>query len=258
MVAAFESAFPEAELRVFGTDGIFRSPAEARREPYRVASANWAATARLVAREHPDVLLLDVGSTTTDLIPIVAGRVAAAGTTDPERLRTGELVYTGALRTPICAVLPRVRLRDGWYRVAAERFAVAADAHLWLGNIPPERYSCDTADGRGIHPSETAARLARVVCADPPMLDSGDIDRIARQVHHAQRRQIATAVRQLRERLDPRAPQRALAVGSGRFLAIDACRIVGIEVVQSAQVLHPVATAAAAVAYLLRDELQAP
>ena len=37
---------------------------------------------------RPDALLIDVGSTTTDIVPIVAGRVAARGRTDPARLRS--------------------------------------------------------------------------------------------------------------------------------------------------------------------------
>ena len=53
---------------------------------------------------HPDALLIDVGSTTADVVPIVAGRVAATGRNDLERLQAGELVYTGVLRTNLAAI----------------------------------------------------------------------------------------------------------------------------------------------------------
>ena len=62
--------------------------------------ANWSATAWAVAERHPDTLLVDIGTTSTDIIPIVSGSVAALGHTDPDRLLSGELVYTGAVRTP--------------------------------------------------------------------------------------------------------------------------------------------------------------
>ncbi len=43
----------------------------------KVASANWLATARWVATRKPECVLVDIGSTTTDIIPVVEGRVAA-------------------------------------------------------------------------------------------------------------------------------------------------------------------------------------
>ena len=101
---AFQTAFPGIDPWIYGVDGRFRSADAARQQPLEVAAANWMATAALVARSVPDALLLDVGSTTADIIPIVAGQVAALGRTDPARLRSGELVYTGALRTPVCAI----------------------------------------------------------------------------------------------------------------------------------------------------------
>src|SRR2546422_11774673 len=97
---AVTQAFPDGWVRVYAGDGGWCTVDEARRDPLAVAAANWAATARLVARRFPDCILIDVGSTTTDIVPIVGGVPAALGRTDPERLREQELVYTGALRTP--------------------------------------------------------------------------------------------------------------------------------------------------------------
>src|SRR5262249_20949793 len=135
VLRAFDTAFPACARWVFGVDGRFRSPDAARLEPLEVAAGNWMAAAMGVARAHPDAPGIDVGSTTTDIIPIAAGRVVAVGRTDPARLRSGELVYTGCLRTPICAIVRTVPLGDRMCRVAAEHFAIAADAHRWLGSI---------------------------------------------------------------------------------------------------------------------------
>ena len=110
---SIEAAFPGADIAVYAVDGRFLSPAEARAEPLAAAAANWAATARLASRHLSDALLVDIGTTSTDIIPIVGGDVAATGWTDPDRLASGELVYTGAVRTPVEAIAPHVPYGDG-------------------------------------------------------------------------------------------------------------------------------------------------
>jgi probable H4MPT-linked C1 transfer pathway protein len=257
---AFRTAFPEVQPWVYGVDGRFRSAEAARRRPHRVAAANWMASATLVARTFSDALFLDVGSTTTDVIPIVAGRVAARGRTDPARLRTGELVYTGALRTPVCAIVRSVPLRGRRCRVAAENFAIVADVHLWLGRIEEGDYTCETPDSRGRGRCEAGARLARVVCADLEMLGAGDITAIAEHVARAQVRQIAGGVRQVMRRLGSTCPRVAVLAGQGAFLARAAAEEVGLATRDMAEDLGSAAARAApaaAVAYLLAGTAEA-
>ncbi len=143
-----EHAFPGDPIKVYTVGGVFIEPDEARLRPLEVAASNWSATATLVATFETDVLLIDTGSTTTDIIPIVGGRVRATGLTDPDRLLSGELVYTGAIRTPAEALLQEVPLSDGMAGVSAERFALIGDALLWLGRIESAAYSAPTPDGR--------------------------------------------------------------------------------------------------------------
>src|SRR5690606_17675193 len=216
---ALRTAFPGCELRIYGADGRCHDADAARRAPLLVAAANWAAAAAFVARQHGDALLIDVGSTTTDIIPLVAGRVAACGRTDPARLVSGELVYTGVLRSPVMSIVRRVPLRGRWCRVAAEHFAIAADVHCWLRRIPPEAYRCETPAGGGVGRREAAAGIARMVCADLEMLAPRDVTRIARHVARVQRARIVAAIRQVLSRLGAEAPRVALAAGAGAFLA---------------------------------------
>ena len=227
---ALSGAFPGIDIRVYGVDGHFRSIDAARERPHRVAAANWLASATLAAKTLSDAWFIDVGSTTTDIIPLVEGRVAVRGRTDPTRLRSGELVYTGALRTPVCAIVRTVPLRGRRCRVAAEHFAIAADAHLWLGHIEAGDYSCDTPDGRGRSREEAAARLARMVCADLDTLTSNDVTIIADAVARAQVQHIAGAIRQVRRRLGSRSPRDAIIVGRGAFLATCAAAATGLVV----------------------------
>jgi (4-(4-[2-(gamma-L-glutamylamino)ethyl]phenoxymethyl)furan-2-yl)methanamine synthase len=226
---AFRTAFPDIDPWVFGTDGQFRSVKEARNRPEDVAAANWVASAMLVARTFPEGIFLDVGSTTTDIIPIVGGRMAACGRTDTERLRSGELVYTGALRTPIAAIVRCVPLGGSRCRVAAEHFAVAADVHLWLGHIEPSEYTCDTPDGRGRDRRDAAARLARMVCADRETLTDADITAIANHVSRTQMTDVAAGIRQVVRRQVIR-PTSAVISGQGAFLARSAAQQTGLEI----------------------------
>ena len=255
---AFRAAFPGIETWVYGVDGRFRSTDEARQQPLEVAAANWRASATLMARTCPDALFLDVGSTTTDIIAIVAGSVTVEGTTDPARLLSGELVYTGALRTPVCAIVRSVPFEGRRCRVAAEHFAVAGDVHLWLARIQENDYTCETPDGRGRSRSEAGARIARVICADLEMLGPADITAIAEHVARAQVNQIKRGIRQVMRRLGPACPRVAVLAGQGTFLARPAAEELGLTARELAGEIGSAAARAApaaAAAYLLSDFL---
>ncbi|HLQ46390.1 MAG TPA: hydantoinase/oxoprolinase family protein, partial [Planctomycetaceae bacterium] len=116
-------------IRVWQTSGEFVSPDEAREEPRLTAAANWHAQATFVGRLVPScsAMLIDIGSTTSDLIPLVNGLPMPAGRTDVERLQSGELVYCGVRRTPLCALVDHVPLGDADCAVAAELFATTLD-----------------------------------------------------------------------------------------------------------------------------------
>src|SRR5262249_62381051 len=73
---AIEAVSP-APVRVFTTAGDFVDGVTARARPIDAAASNWVATAMLVGQFVPDALLVDIGSTTTDVIPVVGGPLAA-------------------------------------------------------------------------------------------------------------------------------------------------------------------------------------
>jgi probable H4MPT-linked C1 transfer pathway protein len=225
---AAERALPGRGLRVMTTDGVLVRLAQARAAPLRCAAANWVASALLVARSLPDAILLDCGGTTTDIIPIAAGKIAARGRTDVERLLAGELVYTGALRTNLAAVLAQVPIGGEACPVSSELFAISADAHLLLGHLAPEQCTCTFPDDRGASISEVRSRLARVVCADPEQLADGDLEAIAAAVEEAQVSAIAGALARVAARLPDSVA--VVAVGVGAFLARAAVERIGLTV----------------------------
>ena len=248
------SAAAPGPIAVFTTDGGFVDVGEARAHPLAVAASNWMATALLVARHVPDALLLDIGTTTTDVVPIRGGRVIAAGRTDPERLLAGELLYTGAVRTNVAAIVPRVPLRGGQCPVAAEYFAVSGDVHVLLGDLAPADYTGSTPDGRAPTAACAAGRLARVVCADVEMLAEDEIVAIARAVADAQVGQIAAAIARVAARMD--GPVDVVATGLGTFLAQRAAVAAGLRCRGLNDVLRVDvgwAAPAVAIAWLLAD-----
>jgi hypothetical protein len=253
---ALETAFPDSRLTVYTVDGSFVAPSRARELPLAVGAANWAATAALVSRSTPTCVLLDIGTTSADITPIVNGRVVVQGRTDPARLVSGELVYTGALRTPVEAVAHQVPLWGGSAGVAADGFAIMGDVHLWLGRLRPEDYTCPPPDGR--RPTHTSAgeRLARAVCGDAEMLDDAAVDAIARALARAQTDMVARAL----ERILQRWPSidTAVVTGLGDFIAAEAAATLGLQVVPLSDQLGEAARTApaAAVAWLLWYSLE--
>jgi len=211
------AAAVESRVLALTTAGELVDLDEARARPLDVAAANWVASALAVGRRHPDALLLDVGSTTADVIPIAAGRVAATGRTDLDRLLAGELLYTGALRTNLAAIAARVPVRGRWCPLASELFAISGDVHLILGQLAPDAYTCPAPDGRPASVEHARARVARLVCADAEQLAPAEIDAIAAHLHTEQVRAIEAAARQAGARTSDDAP--VVPLGVGAFLA---------------------------------------
>ena len=217
---AAEAALSGPQLLAFTTAGDFVPFVEARARAPEVAAANWLASALAVAAVYPDALMIDVGSTTADVIPIAAGQVVATGRTDLGRLLAGELVYTGALRTNLAAIAPRVPVQGGSCPVASELFAISADVHLILGHLAAADYTCATPDGRPATVEFARERVARLVCADAEQLAAGEIDGIASFLHAEQVRQIEAAVQRLSERIE--GEPAVVPLGTGAFLAREA------------------------------------
>ena len=226
VLEATQQALPGRRLRVLTTSGELVSVGQARAAPLRCAAANWVATGLLIARSVRDAILVDCGGTTTDVIPIAGGEVAARGRTDLERLLHGELLYTGALRTNVAAVLSHVPIGGEPCPVSSELFAISADAHLLRGSLSPQQCTCTFPDSRGTSLREVRSRLARVVCADPEELGDGDLEAVAGAVEEAQITSIATALHRVAARFPAGAP--VIAVGVGAFLAraaAERCRL---------------------------------
>ena len=148
-------------IRIWMGPRGFGTNIEALADPLSVASTNFLASATLVGRKVAGALLIDMGSTTTDIIAIGGGKPAPLGLTDGERLETGELVYTGLTRTDVSVVTQRASFRGRVQRLAAGSFANMADVRRLLGTLPAGVDQHATLDGRGTSVQESTARFAR-------------------------------------------------------------------------------------------------
>ncbi len=230
ILQSLRECFPSEAVWVFGLSGEFVSLDEAVTRPLEYAASNWLAFAQWFSRRIPDCLLIDVGSTTTDILPIVGGRVCVSGRTDLERLSSGELVYTGALRTNLAAIVHSVPVRGRLCRVASEYFSISGDVHLILGNLDPEDYTCPAPDAREPAIDSARRRLARLVCADAEMLSAEEINEIARYICGQQVLQIREGIEQVISRLPSLRMHPVVVFGSGSFLGLAAARDAGLEI----------------------------
>jgi probable H4MPT-linked C1 transfer pathway protein len=219
ILTAVQNVSRSIPIRVWSTEGRFLNVEEARRDYLKVAAANWHALATFaggyVPRER--AILIDIGSTTSDLIPIVEGEPVPTGRTDPERFACKELVYTGVRRTPVCGLISTAV-------VAAELFATSLDAYLLTGQIRENPDDCDTADGRPATKAHSVARLSRMLLSDSDLVCAWEPQQLAEQVCNTQLILLRESLKEVIRRTKKIKRQLgiqwvAITSGSGEFLA---------------------------------------
>ena len=230
ILESIRNCFPDPEIYVLNLSGQFMPVCEALVQPLDYAASNWLASAQWIARKFPECLMVDVGSTTTDILPILDGKINVVGRTDMERLASGELVFTGVLRTNLAAIVQAVPVAGRCCRVAAEYFAVSGDVHLILGHLRPQDYTCGTPDGQPASLASARRRLARLVCADTEMLSAGEIDEMAEYIHARQVSQVREGLGQVLSRLPDLRRSPVVVVGSGAFLGLAAAKSMNLAI----------------------------
>jgi len=222
MLAATELA--DAPVLLYAGPAGLVPPQNARKHAAEIASANWHVCAGLVAQRCKDALFVDMGSTTTDVVPLIHGKVAARGYTDAQRLAAGELVYTGLVRGFVMATAGRAPVAGTWTTLINENFATMADVHRILGSLPDGADLMATADGRHKTVAASRARLARMVGADAADLDDGAMPALARWFAEAQLRAILDAAMLVLSAAAPPADAPVVGAGIGAAVLAEAAR----------------------------------
>ena len=186
-----------------------------------VASANWLATARHAAQTYGEGVLVDIGSTTTDLIAFRGGRVLTHSRTDAQRLARGELVYHGVVRTPLCALAQRIDWQGTPHNVMNEFFASAADVYRLTGELNPAHDLYPSADNAAKDLPATRQRLARMVGLDQRDAAPDDWLAFARQWRRAQVAELGSQLRRVMTEHGLGVGARVISAGCGDFLVGD-------------------------------------
>lgn len=183
----------------------------------RIASANWLATAHHAALVHGAGLLIDIGSTTTDLIRLAPDGADTASQSDRDRLASGELAYHGVVRTPLCALAPQITLAGQRLNVMNEWFATTADVYRLTGELAAAHDLHPPADGGAKTPQATRQRLARMVGCDAGDASAADWLACAHAWRTAQAAHIAGSLARVWAGRPP--PACVVTAGCGAFLA---------------------------------------
>jgi probable H4MPT-linked C1 transfer pathway protein len=218
--ATMPATVNHAPVMVWTTEGQFFEVEKAREMTEKVAAANWHALTTWCGKFAPAgaSLLVDIGTTTTDMIPLMDGKPIPLGLTDLGRLQNGELSYSGVRRTPLCAVAHSVPFRGGYCSLAAELFATTLDIHLMTGEIPEDAQDLDTANGKPATKANAWDRIARMLCCDRDEVSFEEAVQIARFLADVQRQRLAGSLERVVHR--SRLPCETIIVsGSGTFLA---------------------------------------
>ena len=256
---AVKSIANNKPVSFYQADGQWSSFETVERNWQRVAASNWHSMARFGARYLPDHigLVVDVGSTTTDVTPVSGGAPTAIGTTDFTRIKNYELIYAGIGRTPICSLIQSVDVRGQKIGLARELFATIKDALICLGMVPEDSNDANSADGRSNSILHAQHRLARMICSDVSEIDSSLISQIANSAIAAFQVLLVEAIDHALQRSGS-SIKSVLLVGAGSFFVepVLAERFPQLSRVKLSKLLSPSANIcgpAYAVAALLQD-----
>ncbi len=205
----------------------FGDAAAAAAHPDATGSANFLATAQVIARSRPHVLLIDMGSTTTDIIACDRPQ----GLSDAERLQTGELVYTGFTRTAVPSITTRGVLAGQWQGLARDTFATMADVRRVLDELPDGADLHETADRRGKSVAESLTRLGRGFGRDAEMRHLAEWKVAAAHIRDEQLRSIYDGAVQVLSRPGLDVSGGVVAAGIGAPVAHVVARRLGLTAI---------------------------
>ena len=184
----------------------------------QIASANWHASSAYIASLIESGLFVDVGSTTTDIIPFYANKIHSRGINDQTRLRYDELIYTGVIRTPIMALTSKAIFNGELQNIVNENFATTADIYRILGYLNEYDDLMNTADGEDKSILSSIRRLARILGTDSIINhDENRWRELAKYFHEIQLEILTDSIKKVLSTL-PKKRHTLVSAGVGHFL----------------------------------------
>jgi probable H4MPT-linked C1 transfer pathway protein len=204
---ALAEVLDKNKLRFISNNGEFLAYPDAKNGFISISGANWVSTSLFLGKFISKCILIDAGSTTIDIIPILDGIPVTKGKNDIERLMNHELIYTGGLRATIPSITHFVPYKGSMIRISFEKFALVSDIHRILYNISEDEYINDTADKRSKSIEDCYARLARIICIDSDTISKDELNNIAKNIYQKQIELISTEIQQFLTDLISRIPE---------------------------------------------------
>lgn len=237
---------PDEHCIIYAGEAGWLSPSQAKEYWQQVASRNWQASAVFAAKQVEQGLFIDIGSTTSDIIPIYSNQAIPNALTDFGRQANSELHYAGAIRTPLIAIAHQVPFDGKTIRLAAEVFATTGDCWCLLDQLDPTSIGDSSADGQTWQPQDCARRLARLLGTDAHHYPIDQWRQLAQWFTQQQIAQLLTAcetVLSANIAITPNAP--IIGAGIGRFIAQQCAKQLGRSYIDFSELTEPASTDAA-------------
>ena len=238
ILTALGKVFEKEKMFFISNSGKFLDYIAAKSEFSNIAAANWMSTSLFLGQFISQGILIDAGSTTIDIIPIVNSVPVAKGKDDISRMLNHELIYTGGLRATIPSITQFVPYKEKLVRISFEKFALISDVHRILNNISEIEYINDTADNRSKSIEDCYARLARIICMDFETITKDELDEIAYYIYKKQIEIVSDEIQKFITELIKRVPlfERNLSFVitgiSANFLAKKSLKKLGYDNIQ--------------------------
>lgn len=228
-IASLSAKLLGKETLFYAANSGFVRLEEVNRLTNEIASANWHASASALAMQVSDALFIDIGSTTTDIIAIEAGKVKATAFSDAARMCDDSLVYTGVVRTPVMALAQKIPFAGNLVNVAAEHFATTADVYTLTGDLPLASNRAETADGADKSLEASVRRIARMIGWDAHDAPLSAWRNLAYAFKHAQLQQIKQATLRQISLLKGCHGLHIVGAGVGDFLVYELTKQLGFK-----------------------------
>jgi probable H4MPT-linked C1 transfer pathway protein len=184
---------PEKKTFFYSNKKHFFKKKEAMEKTNNINSMNWHATANFISNFYPNCILVDVGSSTTDIIPIKKKCIIAKGNDDYKRLLHRELVYIGVIRTPINAIEKEKKL-------IYENFANLGDVYRILNKLPKKMDLVPSQDKKSKNKNDSARRIARIFGKDYKKNDFNKWKKVALQIEKKQKKILKENINKIKKR----------------------------------------------------------
>lgn len=203
----------------FSNDGNYIDYSAALLKPNKLFSTNWMLSLNFLNLSRDIDVLIDIGSTTTDII--YKNMSVKDNVSDYQRLCNNTLVYVGVVRTPLSMLIDSVNYRNNLSPLINEVYATTGDIFNITKDIDFTNSHYRGADGKSFTRENSLIRLGRNIGFDYNPNDEKYLVEISKKIKREIIKKIFSC---LTNRLDIKLNNSIISsVGEGNFLVKELC-----------------------------------